>query len=62
MKKTGVDLVVQDRPAPALLDGRPGVPLPLGLVLHAVEQHAVVAPGDLSHKLWDNCLVHPDLR
>jgi hypothetical protein len=57
--EVAVDLVVQDRTAPAVLDGCADVPLALGRVFHAVEKTNIVAPWNLSNKLLDDCLDGP---
>lgn len=55
----GVDLGLEDGPAPAVLDAGPGVPLPLGGVLDLVEEPQVVAPGDLCNGLLHDRLLGP---
>ena len=60
-KEAALDLVEKYRPAPAVLEGRSQIPLSLGGVLHLVEDADVVAPGNLSNKLLDNCLIRPSL-
>ncbi len=66
--EVALDPVNEDGPAPAVLEGGPGVPEPLPEVLDLLDQDDVLSPGkfcdgqresgvgDLSHKLWDDFL------
>ena len=52
--QAALDLVDEDAAAPAVLDGLPRVPQPLGRVLDGVQEPHVVAPGQLcSNPLHD---------
>ena len=56
-----LDLVDQNRPAPAVMDGGPGVPHSLVTVGNLVEQDAVVEPRQLCSNLLHKLLLGPDL-
>jgi len=55
------DLVDQNRPAPAMMDGGPSVPNSFVQVCNLVEQDAVVEPRQLCNNLLHNCILIPDL-
>src|SRR5579859_6189831 len=42
--------------APAVLDGCPHVPLALSGILHFIQQHTIMEPGNLCSSLLHNCL------
>ena len=56
-----LDLVNQNRPAPAVMDGGPSVPDTLVTVGNLVEQDAVVEPRQLCSNLLHKFLLGPDL-
>ena len=56
-----LDLVDQNRPAPAVMDGGPSVPHTLVTVGNLVEQDAVVEPRQLCSNLLHKLLLGPDL-
>ncbi len=56
-----LDLVDQNRPTPAVMDGGPSVPHTLATVGNLVEQDAVVEPRQLCSNLLHKFIVGPDL-
>src|SRR5439155_9642489 len=52
-----LDLVDQHRAAPPILNRLAGIPFTLGWLLHLIEQHAIVEPGQFPSKLLENSLI-----
>src|SRR5262245_37334381 len=44
--EVALDPVSEDGPAPAVLEGRPGIPEPLAEVLDLLDQDDILAPGE----------------
>lgn len=61
-RTAGGDVVGQDVAAPAVLQGRGGVPEALLLVLEPFQQDDVVAPWQLCNRQLHDCRLGPRLR
>ena len=61
LQQAGFDVDVQHVARPTVVKRGAGVGLALRAVLQARQQHQVVAPGQSSNKLLDDCLIRPGL-